>query len=110
MLLGDLDDLAELRLHLFVGAFDFDDEQCACIERISCMRERFANLDCELVHEFHRHWNDTVADDVGDASAGLFARREAEQNRARAFGRTQYAHRRLGDDAELAFRADDQPE
>ena len=51
-----------------------------------------------------------VADNVGDAGAGLFARRKAEQNRPRAFRRTQDAHGRLSHDAELAFRADHQAE
>ena len=38
------------------------------------------------------------------------ARGEAHQHRARALGGAQDAHRRLGDDAELALRADDEAE
>ena len=41
---------------------------------------------------------------------GRLARREAHQHRARALGRAQDAHGRLGDDAELPLRADDEAE
>ena len=43
-------------------------------------------------------------------SAGVLGGVEAEQHGARALGGAQDAHGRLGDDAELAFRAADQAE
>ena len=45
-----------------------------------------------------------------DASARRLGRVEAEQHRARAFRRFEQTHGGLGDDAELAFGADDQRE
>ena len=67
-----------------------------------------ADMDGGPIHEFERHGDDAGGDDGGDAGARGLVGVEAEQHRARAFGRLDEAHRDLGDDAELALRADDQ--
>ena len=107
---GDGDDAGELGVHLGVGALNLDDQQRLDIHRIAGMGERLADLDRRLVHELHRDRDDAGPDDRGHRLAGLFAGREAEQDGARALGRAQDAHGRLGDDAELPFRADDEAE
>ena len=67
-----------------------------------------ADMDRRPIHELERHGNDAGADDGGDAGAGRLVGLEAEQHRARALRRLEQPHRDLGDDAELAFRSDDQ--
>ncbi len=110
MLAGDGDDAGELGVHLGVGALDLDDQQRLDIHRVAGMGEGLADLDGGLVHELHRDRDDARADDGRHRRTGLLAGREAEQHGPGAFGRAQDAHRRLGDDAELAFGAVDQAE
>ena len=107
---GDGDDAGELGVHLGLRALDLDDQQRLDIHRVAGLGEGLADLDRRLVHEFHRDRDDAGADDGGDRRPRLLAAREAEQHRAGALGRAQDAHRRLGDDAELPLRADDQAE
>ena len=95
---------------LLVRAFDLDDQQRLDVERIAGMGEGLADLDRRPVHELDGDRNDAGADDGGDAVARRLAGVEADQHRPRALGGAQDAHGRLGDDAELALRADDQAE
>ncbi len=74
------------------------------------MGEGLADLDRRLVHEFDGDRDDAGSDDIGDAGAGLFRAFEAEEHGARAFRLGDQPHRRLGDDAELAFGAADEAE
>ena len=108
--LGDGDDAAEHVVDFLVGSLDLDDQHRLDVERIACMGEGLADLDRRAVHIFKRHRNDAGGDDRRDAGARIVHALEAEQRRARAFGRAQDAHRRFGDDAELAFRPGDQAE
>ena len=74
------------------------------------MGEGLADLDRRPVHVLDRDRDDAGADDRRDAGAGVLDGVEAHQRRARAFGGAQDAHRRLGDDAELALGAADEAE
>ena len=93
---------------LVLGALDLDDEQRFDVERIAGLGEGLAHRDGRPVHVLDGDRDDARADDGGDALAGGLAGIEAEHHRPRAFGLRQDAQRRLGDDAELALRADDQ--
>ena len=63
-----------------------------------------------LVHELDGDGYDARGDDGRDTAPGDLTRLEAEQHGPRRLGRTQNAHGRLGDDAELPLRSNDQPE
>ena len=108
--LGDLGNPVEKRVDLVVGALDLDDEERLDVERIARGDEMLADVNRGPVHEFERDRNDAGGDDRGDASACVLVGAKAEQHRPRAFGRFEQAHGHLGDDAELAFGADDQAE
>ena len=108
--LRDLGDGLEQSVDLVLGAFDLDDEQRFHVEGVAGAGEILADLDRGLVHEFDRHRDDAGGDDAGDAGAGGFRGVKADQHRPGAFRCLEQAHGRLGDDAELAFRADDQAE
>ena len=95
---------------LGLRALDLDDQQRLDVERIAGMGEGLADLDRRAVHVLDRDRDDAGADDRGDAGAGGLGGGEAHQHRPRALGGAQDAHGRLGDDAELALRADDQAE
>ena len=100
----------ELVLDLRVRALDLDDQHRLDIERVAGLGEGLADLDGRAVHVFQRHRDDAGADDRGDARARHRSRIETDQGRARALRLAQDAHRRLGDDAELALGAGDQAE
>ncbi len=109
--LRDLDDAPEQRRDLVRRALDLDDQQRFDVERIAGLGEGLADMDRGLVHELDGDRNDAGGDDRRDR-AGPRPRSVAKPS---SIGRApsacaQDAHRRLGDDAELAFRADDQPQ
>ena len=96
-------------IDLDAGTIEFDDQQRFDIERIAGMDERLGGVDRVLVHHLHAAGNDPGADDIGDAFAGSLDLGKADHQRARGFRLLQNAHRDLGDDAEQAFRAGDDP-
>ncbi len=61
-----------------------------------------------MVHVFDGDRDDAGGDDGRDATSGGFRRAEADHHRPRALGRRYDLDRRFGDDAELAFRTDDE--
>lgn len=89
-----------------LGAVEFDDQQRLDVEGVARVDEGFRRDDGVLVH-LHAAWDDSRADDIGDALPGRFDLREADHQRQRGFRLLQDAHRDFGDDAEQAFRAGD---
>ena len=87
IVLGDLGDLLEQRVDLVLRALHLDDQQRLDVERIAGLDEMLADMDGGAVHEFERHGDDAGGDDGGDAGARRLVGVEAEQHRARAFGR-----------------------
>ncbi len=106
MALRDLGDLAQLLGDLRLRALDLDDQQRLDI-RVTGVDEILAGADAGAVHELDRDRQHARLDDVGDAGPGHLVGIEAHQHRARALGLGEDPQRRLGDDAELAFRAAD---
>ena len=84
---------------------EFDDQQRLAFQRIAGMHEILRRVDCRPVHHLHAAGDDAGADDFGHALPAGFARRKADQQRARGLGLLQNAHRDLGNDAEQPLRA-----
>ncbi len=61
--LRDLLDAAQQVVHLFIGAFHFDDEQRADVQRISSLCETLADFNCGFVHKLDGDRNDAGRDD-----------------------------------------------
>ncbi len=73
------------------------------------MNESFRCVDRGFVHHLHAARDDAGADDFGDALSGGFDLRETDHQRPRRLRLLQDPHRDLGDDAEQAFGAGDDP-
>ncbi len=107
---GDVDDVAQQAGDLLLVALDLDDEQRLDVERVAGFGIGLDDRDRRPVHIFDGDGDDPRADDGGNALSGRLARGKADQHRPRRLGLRQDPQRRLGDDAELPLRADDEGE
>ena len=103
-----LDPLDQL-IDFDAGTIEFDDQQRFDVERITGMDEGFGSVDRRPVHHFHAAGDDAGADDPRHALAGRLDLGEADHQGARRLRLLQDTHRDLGDDAEQAFGAGDDP-
>ena len=71
------------------------------------MHGGFGRIDRQPIHHFDRRRHDAAADDRRHRFAGLVDRVEARQQRQHGFGAAQQAERRLRDDRQRPFGADE---
>ncbi len=107
--LRDRLDAADQFIDLDAGTIELDDQQRLDIERIAGVHKGFGGVDRWFVHHLHAARNDAVADDARHALAGRLDLRKSDHQGTRRLRLLQNAHRDLGDDAEQAFGARDDP-
>ena len=98
----------ELRLHLHPDAVELNHQRGGCVERVAGAGRLLTRFDRQRVEHLDGGRDDAGRDDVADRVARLLGVGEVGDQRADRLGLAQQPHGDLGDDADGAFRADDQ--